>query len=53
MYLLFRSVELFFFVGFFVGIYVFVVLKGEYDMFLDKFVNELRGMVKIRIFLFV
>lgn len=28
---------------------VFVVLKGEHDMPLDKLANELRGMVKTRI----
>lgn len=49
MYLLLRSAELFFFVGLFVGIYAFVVLKGEHDMPLDKLANELRGMVKTRI----
>lgn len=39
----------YFSVGLFVGIYAFVVLKGEHDMPLDKLANELRGMVKTRI----
>lgn len=41
--------EVLYFSCLFIGIYAFVVLKGEHDMPLDKLANELRGMVKTRI----